>query len=134
MRLEASITSILDRRSRAWLADRSKQDMLHAAQLHKSHRDGRGTRQNLHPTFMLVLVGVGGEEHIWEELLEAVPRVAWPVFYVRPDRLIQLHQKVLRRSAELLDHFIPLVDVCSADVKERERARRSDTVTSLTSI
>lgn len=83
---------------------------------------------------MLVLVGVGGEEHIWEELLEAVSCVARPVFYVRSDRLIQLHQKVLRRSAELLDDFIPLVDVCGADVKETERARGSGTVTSLTNI
>lgn len=74
---------------------------------------------------MLVLVRVGGEEYIWEEFLEAVARVARPVFYVRPDRLVQLHQKVLRRSAELLDHFIPLVDVCSVDVKEMERASRS---------
>lgn len=80
---------------------------------------------------MLVLVGVGREEHIWEEFLEAVPRVARPVFDVRSDRLVQLHQKVLRRSAELLDHFIPLVDVCSGDVKETQRASRSDTVASL---
>lgn len=71
---------------------------------------------------MLVLVGVGGEENVGEEFLKTVSCVARPVFYVRSDRLIQLHQEVLRRSAELLDHFVPLVDVCGVDVQETQHA------------
>ena len=34
-------------------------------------------------TFQFVVVRVGREEHIWEELLKAVSSIAWPVFYVR---------------------------------------------------
>lgn len=42
-------------------------------------------------TFQFVVIGIGGEEHVWEELLEAVSSIAWPVFYVRSYRLVQLH-------------------------------------------
>lgn len=73
--------------------------------------------REINPTFQLVVVGVGGEEHVWEELLEAVPGVARPVFHVGPDRLVELHEEVLRRSAQLLDDLVPLVDICGVGVK-----------------
>lgn len=50
-------------------------------------------------TFQFAVIGVGREEHIREELLKAVASIAWPVFNIRPDRLVQLHEKVLRWSA-----------------------------------
>lgn len=62
-------------------------------------------------TFQLAVIGVGREEHIREELLKAVASIAWPVFNIRPDRLVQLQEKVLRWSAQLLDNLVPLVDV-----------------------
>lgn len=42
-------------------------------------------------TFQFVVVGVGREEHIWEEFLKAVSSIAWPVLYVRSNGLVQLH-------------------------------------------
>ncbi len=42
-------------------------------------------------TFQFVVVRVGREEHVWEELLKAVSGIAWPVLYVRSYRLVQLH-------------------------------------------
>lgn len=57
------------------------------------------------------MIGVSGEEHIREELLKAVSSIARPVFNIRSDRLVQLHQKVLRWGAQLLDDFVPLINV-----------------------
>lgn len=68
-------------------------------------------------TFQFAVIGVGREEHIGEELLKAVASIARPVFNIRPDRLVQLHEKVLRRSAQLLNNLVPLVDVWSVNVK-----------------
>lgn len=62
-------------------------------------------------TFQFAVIGVGGEEHIRKELLEAVSSVARPVFNIRSDRLVQLHQEVLRWGAQLLDNFVPLINV-----------------------
>lgn len=63
------------------------------------------------------MIGVSGEEHIREELLKAVSSIARPVFNIRSDRLVQLHQKVLRWGAQLLDNFVPLIDVWGINVK-----------------
>lgn len=50
-------------------------------------------------TFQFAVIRVSREEHIREELLKAVASIAWPVFYIRSDRLVQLHEKLLRWSA-----------------------------------
>lgn len=57
------------------------------------------------------MIGVSGEEHVREELLEAVASVARPVLNVGSDRLVELHQEVLRRRAQLLDDLVPLINV-----------------------
>ena len=71
-------------------------------------RGGGGERS---VTFKLVVLRVGGEQHVREELLEAVAGVAGPVLHVRPHRLVELHEELLRGRAQLLDHLVPLVDV-----------------------
>lgn len=63
------------------------------------------------------MIGVSWEEHIREELLKAVSSIARPVFNIGSDRLVQLHQKVLRWGAQLLDDFVPLINVWSVKVK-----------------
>jgi len=65
----------------------------------------------LRGTFQLVVLGVGGEQDVGEELLEAVAGVARPVLHVGPHRLVQLHQELQGRRSQLLDHLVPLVDV-----------------------
>lgn len=62
-------------------------------------------------TFQLVVFRVCGKQDVGEELLEAVASVPRPVLHVGPHRLVELHQKLLRRCAQLLDHLIPLVDI-----------------------
>lgn len=62
-------------------------------------------------TFELVVFGVGGKQDVREELVEAVAGVPRPVLHVGPHRLVELHQELLRRRPELLDHLVPLVDI-----------------------
>lgn len=107
MRFEASITSILERRSRAWLAeDRHSTDSYILLEISLC-----STKRKKKFTFQLAVIGVSREEHIREELLKAVSSIARPVFNIRSDRLVQLHQKVLRWGAQLLNNFVPLIDV-----------------------
>lgn len=58
------------------------------------------------------------EQHIGEELLEAVPSVSRSVLHVRPHRLVQLHQELLRWRAQLLNHLVPLVDILGFSVRK----------------
>lgn len=62
-------------------------------------------------TLQFVVFRVCRKQDIREELLEAVASVPRPVLHVRPHRLVELHQELLRRRPQLLDHFIPLVDI-----------------------
>lgn len=42
-------------------------------------------------TFQFVVVRVGREKHVWEELLKAKTSIARSVFYICSNRLVQLH-------------------------------------------
>ena len=77
---------------------------------------------NKDTTFQFVVIRVSREEHVWEEFLEAVSSVAWPVFYVRSYRLIQLHEEFLSWGSELLDDLVPLINIWGENVKETSHA------------
>ena len=62
----------------------------------------------------VVVAGLGGEEDVREEPLEAVARVPGPVLHVVPDGGLQPPHEVLAGRAELLDDLVPLVDVVCA--------------------
>lgn len=62
-------------------------------------------------TFQFVVFRVRMEQHIREELLEAVTSVSRPVLHVCPHGLVQLHQELQRWRAQLLNHLVPLVDI-----------------------
>lgn len=70
------------------------------------HGDGGGGF-----TFQFVVFRVRMEQHVREQLLEGVARVSRSVLHVRPHRLVQLHQELLRRRPQLLNHLVPLVDI-----------------------
>lgn len=70
-------------------------------------------------TFQLVVFRVRMEKHIREELFEAVPGVPRSVLHVRPHRLVQLHQELLRWRAQLLNHLVPLVNILGFSVRKR---------------
>lgn len=62
-------------------------------------------------TFELVVVRVSRKQDVREELVEAVAGVPRPVLHVGPHRLVELHQELLGRRPQLLDHLVPLVDI-----------------------
>lgn len=74
-------------------------------------------------TFQLVVFRVRVEQHIREELLEAVPGVSRSVLHVRPHRLVQLHQELLRWRPQLLNHLVPLVDILGFTVSGKRLGR-----------
>lgn len=79
----------------------------HSFMCFQRHHD----RQTGPVTFQFVVFRVRGEQDVGEELLKAVAGVPRPVLHVGPHRLVELHQELLRRRAQLLDHLVPLVDV-----------------------
>lgn len=62
-------------------------------------------------TFQFVVFRVCRKQDIREELLEAVASIPRPVLHIGPHRLVELHQELLRRCSQLLDHLIPLVNI-----------------------
>lgn len=62
----------------------------------------------------VVLVAVAGEEYVGEEPLEAVAGVPRPVLHVVAHRRLQPRHERRRRSAQLLNDLVPLVDVVGA--------------------
>lgn len=68
-------------------------------------------RDNSIFTFQFVVFRVCGKQDVREELLKAVASIPWPVLHIGPHRLVELHQELLRRCPQLLDHLIPLVDI-----------------------
>lgn len=68
-------------------------------------------RYNSVHTFQFVVFRVCRKQDVGEELLKAVASIPWPVLHVGPHRLVELHQELLRRCPQLLDHLIPLVDI-----------------------
>lgn len=61
------------------------------------------------------------EQHVGEQLLEGVARISWSVLHIRPHRLVQLHQELLRRRPQLLNHLVPLVDILWFIVRKSTR-------------
>lgn len=62
-------------------------------------------------TFEFVVFRVCGEEDVRKELLKAVAGIPRSVLHVGPHRLVELHQELLRRCPQLLNHLIPLVNI-----------------------
>ena len=62
-------------------------------------------------TFQFVVLRVGWEEDVGEELLKGEPGVAGSVLHVGPYRLVELHQELLTGSPQLLDHLVPLINI-----------------------
>ena len=62
-------------------------------------------------TFQFVVFRVGRKQDVREEFLKAVASIPWPVLHIGPHRLVELHQKLLGRCPQLLNHLVPLVNV-----------------------
>lgn len=62
-------------------------------------------------TFQFIVLRVCRKQDVGEKLLEAVAGVPRPVLDVGPHRLVELHQELLRRRPQLLDHLVPLVNI-----------------------
>lgn len=62
-------------------------------------------------TFQFVVLRVGWEEDVREELLKGEPGVAGSVLHIGPYRLVELHQELLTGSPQLLDHLVPLINI-----------------------